>query len=70
MLLVNSLINKTDNTTLSLEGATASVKGAIDVLSITGIEIDKYIENVVSPKLGKQILFVKIDTQGHELSVL
>lgn len=46
------------------------MNGEIDVLSITGIEIDKYIENAVSPKLGKQILFVKIDTQGHELSVL
>lgn len=60
---------RTDNTAVSLKGATTNVRGEVDVFSIRGVEIDKYIDNAVSPNLGKHILLVKIDTQGHELSV-
>ena len=37
---------------------------------VTAIEIDTYINNAVSSDLRRNIMLVKIDTQGHELNVL
>ena len=61
---------RTDNTAISRKGSTLNVGGAVDVFDVAAIEIDKYIDNAISPNLRNNILLVKIDTQGHELSVL
>lgn len=61
---------RTDNTALSKKGSTLNVGGAVDTFNVTAVEIDKYLDNAVSKMLRSRIMLVKIDTQGHELSVL
>eukprot|EP00985_Skeletonema_marinoi_P031263 scaffold37352_cov153-Skeletonema_marinoi.AAC.1 len=61
---------RTDNTALSRKGSTLNVGGDVDVEKVTAIEIDTYINNAVSSDLRRNIMLVKIDTQGHELNVL
>lgn len=61
---------RTDNTAVSREGSTLNVGGTADVFNVTAVQIDDYIDNAVSADLRKNIMLVKIDTQGHELSVL
>jgi len=57
-----------DSTSVSQEGV-AAWKG-IDIHKVSAIEVDEYIDAAKSPHFRNKIMFVKIDTQGHELSVL
>lgn len=62
---------RADNTAISLKGSNLNVKkGSVDEVTVPAITVDNYLDNAVSPALKKNIHLVKIDTQGHELSVL
>ena len=58
-----------DSTSISQKGV-AGWKTKVDVHNVTTIAVDDYIDNAKSINFRNKIMFVKIDTQGHELSVL
>jgi len=61
---------RTDNTAISLKGSNLNVENVVDELTVPAITLDNYLDNARSSALKKNIHLIKIDTQGHELSVL
>lgn len=61
---------RADNSAMSKAASTRNVGGKADALTVPAIQIDAYLDSAVDPNLKKRIAFIKIDTQGHEMSVL